>query len=85
MSTPAPLVWLNGFPGTGKLTVAKELVALGGNIILVDNHSMIDPVEARFPRTHAAYQAERRLQRSLVFRDSVHNEDRFSQIVIFTG
>lgn len=62
----APLVWINGFPGLGKLTIAKILAARDTNIILVDNHQMIDPVEAKISRDHPDYQTERQRHRQLV-------------------
>ncbi|KAF2741819.1 hypothetical protein M011DRAFT_413752, partial [Sporormia fimetaria CBS 119925] len=39
-----PLLWINAFPGTGKLTIANELPALlpEHSIHLIDNHQMID-------------------------------------------
>jgi hypothetical protein len=83
--TAAPLLWINGFPGSGKLTVARELVNLSGSeLILIDNHQLIDPVEARMSRDHPDYQKERQLQGSSAFRDYVANDDKRST-VIFTG
>lgn len=37
------ILHLNGFPGTGKLTVAKEL-AKDGDIRLIDNHMLNNPI-----------------------------------------
>ncbi len=51
-SKVAPLVWINGFPGAGKLTVATALAELDKTVIVIDNHRLIDPVEAKFPRSH---------------------------------
>ena len=55
MPMASPLVWLNGFSGTGKLTIAEQLVALDQTTMLVSNHSLTDPVESHFPRTHPKY------------------------------
>lgn len=83
--TAVPLLWINGFPGSGKLSVARELVKLSGNeMILIDNHQLIDPVEARIPRGHPDYQTERQLQRSITFHEFVAKTGVRSQI-IFTG
>ena len=56
MSTLAPgvpgcLVLLNGFPGVGKLTIARSLQSKLGNedTRLIDNHVIIDPAEAVHP------------------------------------
>ena len=83
----APLVWINGFPGSGKLTIAGKVVNLfdEDKILLIDNHQLIDPVEARFPRHHPQYQSERHSQRSTCFGDVVHAKSMLSRTIIFTG
>ena len=84
---PPPLVWINGFSGSGKMTVTRELVKLLGedNAMLIDNHQMIDPVEATTRRGHPLYQERQRLQREKVFQEYVLNPKTSSQIIIFTG
>jgi len=84
---PAPLVWVNGFPGSGKLTVLRVLVGLFGvgQVVLIDNHQLIDPVEATTPREHPVYQRQRKLQREKVFHEYVANPEMASCIIIFTG
>ena len=43
------IVHINGWPGTGKLTIARCLTArLGGR--LLDNHTLLNPAEALFDR-----------------------------------
>lgn len=92
----APLVWINGFPGTGKCTVAKQLVAILGNerAILIDNHQLIDPVEAEMARSHPEYknirrhpdyQTRRQEKRSATFEQLVEKSSMLSTIIIFTG
>lgn len=34
----APVVWINGFPGSGKLSVATAVTMLDKEAILLDNH-----------------------------------------------
>ncbi|KAK4182082.1 hypothetical protein QBC35DRAFT_396683 [Podospora australis] len=82
----APIIWMNGFPGTGKLTVAEKLAALCGpeNATVLDNHKLIDPVEAKIPRSHPDYQKERQLYRQAVFEEHVCNAGTLSRLVIFT-
>jgi hypothetical protein len=82
---PAPVVWINGFPGTGKLTVATAAAALDKTAIVLDNHKLIDPVEAQFPRTHPSYQDERRSFRRAVLDEHVGGMTTLSRLVIFTG
>jgi Mg-chelatase subunit ChlI len=82
-----PLVWINGFPGTGKHTIAKLFATLldEGDPLLIDNHSLIDPVEAKFSRDHPNYQQERRRGREAVFKSFVEDPAFRTRIVIFTG
>jgi hypothetical protein len=51
----APVVWINGFPGTGKKTIADAMKQLDPNILVLDNHKLIDPVAAAFSREHPEY------------------------------
>lgn len=84
--TPAaPLVWINGFPGVGKLTVATEVAARIPDAILIDNHKMIDPVAAKFSRDHPEYQSERRKVRQATFQSIVQSQQNRERVVIFTG
>ncbi|KAF5128682.1 hypothetical protein E5D57_009626 [Metarhizium anisopliae] len=65
---PLPIIHLNGFPGTGKLTVAKCLQKmLGPHGRLVHNHLLINPADAVLHRTEPGYQDLRRAIRSAVF------------------
>jgi adenylylsulfate kinase-like enzyme len=82
-----PVIWVNGFPGTGKYTIAKLLVTLldKADPLLIDNHSIIDPVEANFSRDHPNYQQERRRGRETVFKSFVEDPAFRTRLVIFTG
>lgn len=94
MTKPAPHIWINGFPGVGKLTVARELQRLIPGSILVDNHQLIDVVD--LPRDHPDYTAQRERVRLEAFDKWVHPQtdaesacgDRVEQLlqtIIFTG
>jgi adenylylsulfate kinase-like enzyme len=83
--TAQPLVWINGFPGAGKLTVVRALARLAPTAIVLDNHQLIDPVEAHYPRSHADYQRQRRLYRQAVFTEHVCAEATLGRVVVFTG
>ena len=48
-------IYLNGYPGIGKLTIANELVKLIPNTKLYHNHLMIDPVAALLERDDPDY------------------------------
>ncbi|KAI1123613.1 hypothetical protein F5Y10DRAFT_280788 [Nemania abortiva] len=80
----APLIWINGFPGSGKLTVATALQALGESITLIDNHTLIDPVSARIPRDHPDYQRERQAERQAAFGQHVTSPSSLSRPIVFT-
>lgn len=94
--TAAPLVWINGFPGTGKYTIAKQLLSLLGNekAILIDNNQLIDPVEEEMARNHPEYQNvrlhpdyqnQRREKRATAFEHYVMDASMLSITIIFTG
>jgi hypothetical protein len=81
MIAPRPfLLLLNGFPGVGKLTIARNLLNLlapastdhstpstGPKIRLLDNHLLIDPVSAIEPERTASHYSLRRSFRELAF------------------
>lgn len=83
----APVVWINGFPGTGKLTIANAIANLHGHdkTVVLDNHKLIDPVEATFPRGHPDYNKQRQIYRQAVLEENVCNSSHHNRLVIFTG
>ncbi|KAI9795716.1 MAG: hypothetical protein M1833_006885 [Piccolia ochrophora] len=60
------IVYINGYPGVGKLTVARELSKLISNSKIIDNHHLIDPVAMVYDRTMPEYQPLRRAVREAV-------------------
>ncbi|KAJ5109954.1 hypothetical protein N7532_002599 [Penicillium argentinense] len=82
---PTPLVWINGFPGSGKLTVTKFIAQLNPDTLILDNHTLIDPVEAKFPPLHPDYLKERHLYRQAILKKHVYDEATIDKLVIFTG
>jgi hypothetical protein len=74
MPHPFPLIYINTFPGTGKLSIARYLLALLPPFILLDNHTLIDPVAAPYPRDHPNYAEERRCVRAKALREYVSCE-----------
>lgn len=68
---PACVVLLNGFPGTGKLAIARALRSklADTNPRLVGNHLIIDPAEAAHPGRGHEYKALRDVIRRAVFQD----------------
>ncbi len=87
MAGAKPLVWINAFPGTGKYTAARELAKMfaEGEMLLIHNHSLIDPVEVSFSRDHPDYQKERRRARQAAFDEFVLDPATLSRTVVFTG
>jgi len=65
--------------------MATALTTLHGAATLLDNHKLIDPVEAQFPRTHPEYQTKRQVYRRATLDEFVVNTATLSRLVIFTG
>ncbi len=59
------IVHINGWPGTGKLTIARLLAPMLG-AKLVDNHTLINPAEMLFSRRDPLYRSLRGEIRTLV-------------------
>ncbi|KAM3499568.1 hypothetical protein MY10362_007176 [Beauveria mimosiformis] len=65
---PLPIIHINGFPGTGKLTVAKHLEQLlTPRARLVHNHLLINAADAVLRRDEAGYQNLRRACSKFVY------------------
>ncbi|OAQ59905.1 AAA domain-containing protein [Pochonia chlamydosporia 170] len=79
-------IWINGFPGVGKLTVAIELQKRLKGSLLLDNHTLIDVV--KLPRDHPEYASERKLARQRAFSQYVYsdgkNAGKLKQVIIAT-
>lgn len=83
---PAPYIWINGFPGVGKLTAALQLQRLIPQSCLIDNHQLIDVV--KLPRDHPEYNGERERVRDEAYQKYVYPDndpDQLERVVIFTG
>jgi adenylylsulfate kinase-like enzyme len=82
---PAPLVWINAFPGTGKYTIASILIhkLMADQCTLVHNHDLIDGVTC--PRDHPDYRRLRKEERSKAFARYVLAAETLQRCVIFTG
>jgi hypothetical protein len=64
------IVHINGWPGSGKLTIARQLTKLL-NGRLVDNHTLINPADCLFDRADPHYWPLRCALRSVVFEYAV--------------
>ncbi|KAK6221240.1 hypothetical protein QIS74_04808 [Colletotrichum tabaci] len=80
----APVIWINGYPGTGKLTVATAVLSLLGTdrALLVDNHQLIDQV--KISRRNPRYWDARKAERQLVFEKYVLSKSQKDKIIMFT-
>ncbi|CZR59410.1 uncharacterized protein PAC_09302 [Phialocephala subalpina] len=85
MTIPYPIIHINGFPGTGKLTIAIALAALLPTTTkLVHNHLLINPADAILTRSQSGYQDLRRAIRSAVFQSLIHEPATYETAYIFT-
>ncbi|RAH44412.1 uncharacterized protein BO95DRAFT_483127 [Aspergillus brunneoviolaceus CBS 621.78] len=96
---PLPIIHINGFPGTGKLTIAQHLVAHyppplsitttasdppPAKLKLIHNHLLIDPADAVLHRTQPGYQALRHALRAAIFTTLTHEPATHATAYIFT-
>lgn len=94
-----PIVHLNGFPGTGKLTIATKLAAQLNTFFdditkqldepprvarTIHNHLLIDPADAVLHRTQPGYQTLRKALRDAVFSSLANESSTFPTTYILT-
>lgn len=86
LSPSGKIVVLNGLPGTGKLTILKHLKALLPEFTtcLLDNHLLIDPVNAVIPNRTDRHHELRRLVRGPIFEES-GNQARKGHTILMTA
>lgn len=83
-NSPAPVIWINGYPGVGKFTIAKALQHLIRDSILIDNHQLIDPVEKTHPRGSRLYNEKRAEYRRKALSPIAHDPSTKDTTYIFT-
>lgn len=66
MASDNLIIHINGWPGVGKLTIARELAGLM-NARLLDNHTIINPAEALFERRDPLNRSLRKALRTAIF------------------
>jgi adenylate kinase len=81
---PPPCIYINGFPGVGKLTVAKELQRLLPHSKIFHNHLTIDPVAAILDRTSPEYDTMRTELRQYLLDKIATSESNRDTTWIFT-
>jgi hypothetical protein len=94
-----PIIHLNGFPGTGKLTIARELVDMLNSFPdalvqrekqslnaakLVHNHLLINPADSVLHRTQTGYQRLRKAIRDAVFTTLTNEKETHGTTYVFT-
>ncbi|EWY90169.1 hypothetical protein FOYG_07778 [Fusarium oxysporum NRRL 32931] len=80
----APVVWINGFPGTGKKTIADAMKQLDPSILVLDNHKLIDPVAEVISRDHPEYNTQRKQYRQTILQRHVLHPSSHDLLVVFT-
>lgn len=66
MANGGLIIHINGWPGVGKLTIARALAGLM-NARLLDNHTVINPAEALFERRDPLNRSLRKALRAAIF------------------
>lgn len=83
---PFPIIHINGYPGTGKKTIATHLIPTLSHYgaKLIHNHQLINPASAVLPRESPDYQPLRKAIRAAVFDALVTSPDTFRSMYVFT-
>ncbi|KXH60192.1 hypothetical protein CSAL01_13013 [Colletotrichum salicis] len=82
---PQPMIHINGYPGTGKLTIARALEQkLAPGARLIHNHLLINPADAVLRRTEPGYQDLRKAIRGTVFAALAGSPSTCDSVYIFT-
>jgi hypothetical protein len=84
--TTGKIIVLNGFPGTGKLTILKHLKNLlpTDTTCLLDNHQLIDPVVTVIPGRSDSHHALRRSVRAPIF-EELGNQAKKGHTILMTA
>ncbi|SCO85910.1 uncharacterized protein FRV6_10037 [Fusarium oxysporum] len=77
-------IYINGYPGIGKLTIAKELQQLLPNSKVYHNHLLIDPIDALVERSSPGYHEMRTGLRRYVLNEIATSEYTKAKTWIFT-
>ncbi|EWY95073.1 hypothetical protein FOYG_04196 [Fusarium oxysporum NRRL 32931] len=77
-------VYINGFPGIGKLTIAKELQQLLPDSKVYHNHLVIDPIDALVERLSPGYHEMRTGLRRYILNEIATSEHTKDKTWIFT-
>ncbi|WKT46771.1 hypothetical protein QSH57_011645 [Fusarium oxysporum f. sp. vasinfectum] len=77
-------VYINGFPGIGKLTIAKELQQLLPDSKVYHNHLLIDPIDALIERSSTGYHEMRAGLRRYILNEIAMSEYTKDKTWIFT-
>lgn len=86
---PLPLIHINGYPGTGKLTIAQQLLTKLNSTAkipakLIHNHLLINPADAILHRTQPGYQTLRKKLRAAVLSSLEQEPATYQTAYIFT-
>ena len=82
--SPAYVIYINGHPGVGKLTIARHLQRLIPGSQILHNHELIDPVEIYYPRGSVRYLAKRSEYRQQRLKPIAEDPKLRDRVFIFT-
>jgi hypothetical protein len=77
-------VYINGYPGIGKLTIANELQQLLPNSKVYHNHHLIDPIDALVERSSPGYHEMRTGLRRYILNEIATSQYTKDKTWIFT-
>lgn len=61
------------------------MATLHKTALVVDNHQLIDPVKAKYPRSNPDYNMHRKVYRQAALEKYVYDSSHSSQLIVFTG
>lgn len=85
--SPHPLILINGFPGTGKSTIAQALIAhplISERLKLIDHHFVLSPADAVLHRMQPGYHDLQRSLRKATFKFLATEPSTYHTTYLFT-
>ena len=84
LNMPAPVIYINGYPNVGKLTLGLAFQRLLTASRMLHNHDLIDPIEQKHPRSNPYCQIKRAKYRQARLKPTMDDPSLRDTIFLFT-